>query len=219
MFPPLSFRLFPPLSFRHHDVKVQFWNQSIPGVFVRPLPYQLLKLLNNFNTKCNWERERMRNKRKEKKEKNKGFFWALFFGWGGDGDHTTKCDDENDTVNNGIDSDGHAMDNEEQERAIREFARNNLLHALQAERNNDNELELACNNVFPHLFLLRFHQQSRWGIDLHGMIHTIKRGLERMVLTHGRNAASPWIRMVAGSVTTRDFDFLDKGFRFSLPLR
>ena len=62
-----------------------------------------------------------------------------------------------------------------------------------------------CDEGVPRSFPLHFNQ-SKKRMDLHGMIDTATPGSERMVLTHGRNAARLWIRMVASGVMARDFN-------------
>ncbi|KAL3810659.1 hypothetical protein ACHAXA_001048 [Cyclostephanos tholiformis] len=105
------------------------------------------KFLDDFDEKR--DRERERRKKMMMKKKSRGgsrSFWAWFFGWGG-GDGTSDYDDDDDdgALSSSIvaDAGGLVMDDQERERAAREFARTTLLHALQAERANVDELESA----------------------------------------------------------------------------
>jgi len=74
-------------------------------------------------------------KKKKRKKKKKKSFWLWLFGFG-----DSKLDDE-DTIT----IKGSEQYEEERHRAAQELARTTLLHALQTERNNVDELESALN--------------------------------------------------------------------------
>jgi len=75
-------------------------------------------------------------KKKKRKKKKKKSFWMWLFGFG-DGGH----DSDEDTIT----IKGSEQYEEERHRAAQELARTTLLHALQTERNNVDELESALN--------------------------------------------------------------------------
>lgn len=75
------------------------------------------------------------DKKKKKRKKKKKSFWMWLFGFG-----DSKLDDED-----AITIKGSEQYEEERHRAAQELARTTLLHALQTERNNVDELESALN--------------------------------------------------------------------------
>ena len=96
--------------------------------------------------------EKRIRERKRKKKKKKRSFWGWFFGWGDSSSSSSSSssfesddDYEDGALTSSIVADATvlAMDDEERKRAARELARTTLLHALQAERNNVDELESA----------------------------------------------------------------------------
>ena len=96
------------------------------------------------------DEKRMRERKRMKKKKKKRSFWGWFFGWGDSSSSSSSSDSSDDDYEDGAltssivaDVTVLAMDDEERKRAARELARTTLLHALQAERNNVDELESA----------------------------------------------------------------------------
>ena len=104
------------------------------------------RFLDELHIKQVRERKKLNSKKRS--------FWGWLFGWSittnvndVDGSGSSSSSGKNNQMSIAINADEISMDDEERTRAARELARTTLLHALQVERSNVDELEVALDTL------------------------------------------------------------------------